>query len=210
MRINSARDDAAGQAIANRMTANINADAVVARGLNDAISYSQSASGGISSSRDLLVQARTLSVQPANGMNISYSGDGDRYEDVTSGDYGQPVQSDSIPATPSDTKTLGLNNTTLLNSDDISTTMKALDSALEKISGYQSIYGAKINRYESNRNVLAQQGVDTSTARSRIQDADYAEEASQLARSQIIQQGQTAVSKMANKTPEMIIQLLGS
>ncbi|HBP96251.1 MAG TPA: flagellin, partial [Pantoea agglomerans] len=86
----------------------------------------------------------------------------------------------------------------------------ALDSALEKISGYQSIYGAKINRYESNRNVLSQQGVDTSAARSRIQDADYAEEASQLARSQIIQQGQTAVSKMANKTPEMIIQLLGS
>jgi len=131
-------------------------------------------------------------------------------EVVTSADYGQPVQSDSIPATPSDTKTLGLNNTTLLNSDDISGTMKALDSALAKISSYQSTYGAKINRYESNRNVLAQQGVDTSAARSRIQDADYAEEASQLARNQIIQQGQTAVSKMANKTPEMIIQLLGN
>ena len=88
--------------------------------------------------------------------------------------------------------------------------MKALERALAKISGYQSTYGAKINLYESNRNVLAQQGVDTSAARSRIQDADYAEEASQLARNQIIQQGQTAVSKMANKTPEMIIQLLGS
>ena len=131
-------------------------------------------------------------------------------EVVTSADYGQPVQSDTIPATPSDTKTLGLNNTTLLNSQDISSTMKALERALVKISGYQSTYGAKINRYESNRNVLAQQGVDTSAARSRIQDADYAEEASQLARNQIIQQGQTAVSKMANKTPEMIIQLLGS
>lgn len=449
MRINSAKDDAAGQAIANRMTANVNADAVVARGLNDAISYSQTADGGLNSIVNMLVQARALSVQAANGtlsdadrqsvndqyqqilagindiadqteifgryplatnnpdlppaklgnvdpintkfpvagksysftsgviplayipagstgiaitidslgqdddlqlftrdgkhlagtpldgaapdytwsskgisdattadarlltskngftpgatydssqlveggaswalagsnsgsyngMNITYSGDGDRYEDVASGefnngtitgtrlerisldtvtedlivvvvgngsftasltwgnlpepkgvpatpphqsrplevitsaDYGQPVQSDSIPATPSDTKALGLNNTTLLTSGDISVTMKALDGALAKVSGYQSLYGAKINRYESNRNVLAQQGVDTAAARSRIQDADYAEEASQLARSQIIQQGQTAVSKMTNKTPEMIIQLLGS
>jgi flagellin len=67
MRINSAKDDAAGQAIANRMTANINADAVVARGLNDAISYSQTASGGLGSIVDLLIQARTLSVQAANG-----------------------------------------------------------------------------------------------------------------------------------------------
>ncbi|MGK3143649.1 flagellin [Pantoea sp. C2G6] len=449
MRINSARDDAAGQAIANRMTANINADAVVSRGLNDAISYAQTAGGGLNSIADMLIQARTLSVQAANGtlsdadrqsvnaqyqqilagiddiadqteifgryplatndpdlpparlgnvepintkfpiagknysfvsgviplayipagstaititidslgqdddlqlftrdgkhlagtpldgaapdytwsskgitdaataqtrlltakngfssgatydssqlleggpswalagsnsmtyngMTITYSGDGDRYEDVASGDfnngtntgtqleritldsvsedlivvvvgngsftsnltwgnlpepkgtlptpphqsaplevitsadYGQPVQSDTIPSTPSDTKALGLKNTTLLTSGDITTTMKALDSALAKISAYQSTYGAKINRYESNRTVLSQQSVDTSSARSRIQDADYAAEASQLARSQIIQQGQSAVSKMANKTPELIIQLLGN
>jgi len=42
--------------------------------------------------------------------------------------------------------------------------MKAPDSVLEEISGYQSIAGAKINRDESNRNVSLQQRVDTAAA----------------------------------------------
>jgi len=67
MRINSAKDDAAGQAIANRMTANIGADSVVARGLNDAISYAQTAGGGLGSIADLLIRAKTLSIQAATG-----------------------------------------------------------------------------------------------------------------------------------------------
>ncbi|WP_446728558.1 flagellin N-terminal helical domain-containing protein, partial [Pantoea septica] len=47
-RINSAKDDAAGQAIANRMTVNVKADSVVSRGLNDAISLAQTAESSLS------------------------------------------------------------------------------------------------------------------------------------------------------------------
>ena len=134
-----------------------------------------------------------------NGMNISYSGDGDRYEDKTTGDYnngtilsnplerisldnvtedlivvvvgngsftsqltwgvlpeptttpadppkqsrpfdvvtsadfGQQMQTDTLEPTPADLKTLGLRNTTLLTPGDISVTMKALDAALDKV-----------------------------------------------------------------------------
>ena len=78
------------------------------------------------------------------------------------------------------------------------------------MSAYRSYYGAKINRYESNRTVLAQQSVDTQSARSRIQDADYAQEASRLAQTQILQQGQNAVMKIANQTPDMVLTLLRS
>jgi len=448
-RINSAKDDAAGQAIANRMTANVNADSVVSRGLSDAISYAQTAEGSLGSVSDLLIRAKSLAIQAANGtlsdadrasvnteyqqilagitdiseqteifgqyplatddpdlppallgnvqpiknrfpmagqsysftsgvvplayipagatsitisidslgqdddlqlftrdgkhlvgtpvngsdpdftwvskgitddasataslltsangfasgasyddsqllqggaswalngsasssyngMNISYSGDGDRYEDtatgdynngviqsnpleqitidnvtedlivvvvgngsftskltwgvlpepeampavppkqsrpfdvVTSADFGQQMQTDTLAPTPTDIKTLGLKNTTLLTDGDISVTMNALDAALDKVSAYRSHYGAKINRYESNKAVLSQQSVDTQSARSRIQDADYAQEASRLAQTQILQQGQAAVMKIANQTPQMVLALLQS
>lgn len=65
LRINSAKDDAAGLAIANRMTANINADSVVSRGLDDAISLAQTAEGSLGSVSDMLIRAKTLAVQSA-------------------------------------------------------------------------------------------------------------------------------------------------
>ena len=66
-RINSAKDDAAGQATANRMTANVNADSAVSRGLNDAISYAQTAEGSLGTVSDMLIRAKSLAIQAANG-----------------------------------------------------------------------------------------------------------------------------------------------
>ncbi|WP_276309745.1 hypothetical protein [Brenneria salicis] len=68
MRINSAKDDAAGQAIANRMTANLNANDVIARGLNDGIGLIQTAEGGLDEINNLVQRSRVLAVQAANGM----------------------------------------------------------------------------------------------------------------------------------------------
>ena len=67
MRINGARDDAAGQAIANRMTANLRADSAVARGIDDGISLSQTAEGGLANISNLLIRAKELAVQAATG-----------------------------------------------------------------------------------------------------------------------------------------------
>ncbi len=67
MRINSAKDDAAGQGIANRMQANINAHSTIARGMNDGISLMQTAQGGLDSINGLLQRGRDLAVQAATG-----------------------------------------------------------------------------------------------------------------------------------------------
>ena len=67
MRINSAKDDAAGQGIANRMQANINAHSTIARGMNDGISLMQTAQGGLDSINGLLQRGRELAVQAATG-----------------------------------------------------------------------------------------------------------------------------------------------
>ena len=69
MRINSAKDDAAGQAIANRMSAQINGLAQAQRNANDGISLAQTAEGSLNQVNDNLQRIRELSVQAANGTN---------------------------------------------------------------------------------------------------------------------------------------------
>jgi flagellin len=71
LRINSAKDDAAGLSISDRMTAQINGLSQAARNANDGISMAQTAEGGLSTTSDLLQRMRTLAVQAANGTNSS-------------------------------------------------------------------------------------------------------------------------------------------
>jgi len=69
LRINSAKDDAAGLAIASRMSAQISGINQAVRNANDAISLSQTAEGALSKSSDILTRIRDLSVQSANDTN---------------------------------------------------------------------------------------------------------------------------------------------
>ncbi|SDN86551.1 flagellin [Halomonas shengliensis] len=69
LRINSAKDDAAGQAIANRMTAQITGLAQAQRNANDGISVAQTAEGALNQVNDNLQRIRELSTQAANGTN---------------------------------------------------------------------------------------------------------------------------------------------
>ena len=71
LRINSAKDDAAGLAIANRLTSQINGINMAVRNANDAISVSQIAEGALSESSDILQRMRELAVQSANASNSS-------------------------------------------------------------------------------------------------------------------------------------------
>ena len=69
LRINSAKDDAAGQAIANRMTSEVTGLSQAQRNANDGISLAQTAEGALNSINDNLQRMRELSVQAANGTN---------------------------------------------------------------------------------------------------------------------------------------------
>lgn len=71
LRINSAKDDAAGLAISDRMTGQINGLNQASRNANDGISLAQTAEGGLGTATDLLQRMRTLAVQSANGTNSS-------------------------------------------------------------------------------------------------------------------------------------------
>jgi len=69
LRINSAKDDAAGLAISNRMTSQVNGLNQAIRNANDGISLSQTAEGAMSETTNMLQRMRTLAIQSANGSN---------------------------------------------------------------------------------------------------------------------------------------------
>ncbi|CAM7440163.1 Phase 1-I flagellin [Citrobacter sedlakii] len=69
LRINSAKDDAAGQAIANRFTANIKGLTQASRNANDGISVAQTTEGALSEINNNLQRVRELTVQATNGTN---------------------------------------------------------------------------------------------------------------------------------------------
>ena len=69
MKINSAKDDAAGLQIANRLSSQINGLGVAQRNANDGISMSQTAEGAMQESSNILQRMRDLSLQSANGSN---------------------------------------------------------------------------------------------------------------------------------------------
>lgn len=69
LRINSAKDDAAGQAIANRFTANVKGLTQAARNANDGISIAQTTEGALNEINNNLQRIRELTVQASNGTN---------------------------------------------------------------------------------------------------------------------------------------------
>lgn len=71
LRVNSAKDDAAGVAIAERMNAQVRGNTVAVRNANDAISLAQTAEGAIGKVSDMLQRMRELAVQSANATNTS-------------------------------------------------------------------------------------------------------------------------------------------
>jgi flagellin len=68
-RINSARDDAAGLQIANRLNSQVNGLGIAVKNANDGISLSQTAEGALQQSTEILQRMRDLSLQSANGSN---------------------------------------------------------------------------------------------------------------------------------------------
>ncbi|WP_432727118.1 FliC/FljB family flagellin [Variovorax sp. W6] len=86
--------------------------------------------------------------------------------------------------------------------------LKALDAALSKVDKLRSSLGAVQNRFDSVIANLGTTVTNLSSSRSRIQDADYAVEVSNMTRAQILQQAGTSVLSQANQTTQGVLSLL--
>ena len=87
-------------------------------------------------------------------------------------------------------------------------TITRIDSALTAVSTLRSNFGAIQNRFESVISSLSATSENLTASRSRIQDADFAQETAQLTRNQILQQAGTAMLSQANSLPQNVLSLL--
>ena len=86
--------------------------------------------------------------------------------------------------------------------------LKIVDSALSAISAQRANYGALQSRFETTIANLNISSENMSASRSRIQDADFAQETANLSRTQILQQAGTAMVAQANQIPQGVLSLL--
>ena len=86
--------------------------------------------------------------------------------------------------------------------------LTSLDSALEKVSKFRASFGAYENRLDATINNLTTLKVNTDAARSRIADADFAAETSNLTKSQILSQAATSMLAQANASKQGLLALL--
>ncbi|SOC56924.1 flagellin [Chromohalobacter canadensis] len=87
--------------------------------------------------------------------------------------------------------------------------LASLDSAISQVDSQRSELGALQNRFDSAITNLSTTETNLSSARSRIEDADYADEVSNMTRNQILQQAGTSVLSQANQLPQNALSLLG-
>ena len=241
MRINSAKDDAAGLAISERFTAQIKGLNQAARNASDAISMAQTAEGALQEIATNLQRMRELAVQSANATNSSSdrASLNDEFASLAA-EITRVTQSTDfngvkvIGASATLTFQIGANAASV-NQLDLTTVnaasaagvaslagatiagatgagaisaLNVLDSAINSISEIRADFGVLQNRFESVVRNLQNVSENLAAARSRIRDADFAEETSELTRTQILQQAGVSMLAQANSLPQNVLSLL--
>jgi flagellin len=299
LRVNSAKDDAAGLAIATRMDSQVRGMNVAIRNSNDAVSFAQTAEGGLSKITDSLQRMRELAVQSKNATNTDTDranlntefaqlaaeitrvagstnfngvnalaggakdfqvGTGNAAGDTISVTGTNMVTDATIMAATTGTAQVGtaqvgtaqvgtaqvgtaqvgtaqigtagngiVGDANEFDSADYAaasadyaagvpssiataagaeTAIDAIDAALTTVNTERALYGATQNRFEAVISNLQLASENQSAAKSRIMDADFAAETSNLTRGQILQQAGTAMLAQANSLPNNVLSLL--
>ena len=237
-RINHARDDAAGMAISSKMTSQVRGMNQAVRNTNDGISMVQTADGAMEGISDKLQRMRELAVQSANGIySTSDRAALDIEFQALDDEIGRVANSAEFNGTTllSSTKTLtiqvsyaddstngkidvdltkvtstglSINDDVITTQDAASTAIGAIDDALSTVNSARATLGATQNRLETTVTDLKNNVENLSASRSRIEDADFASETAQLAKSQILQQAGMAMLAQANQLPQQVLSLL--
>ena len=232
LRVNSAKDDAAGLAIAERMNTQTRGMNVAVRNCNDGISLAQTAEGALGAISNNLQRMRELAVQASNGTNttadvasldneyVLLAAENSRVAAATTFN-GQAViagttfnfqvganstANDQVSVTgvgfTGSSLTLGTTSTTAFAE------ISKLDTDIDAVTSARSTWGATQNRFDTVIANLRVGSENAAAARGRIMDADYAAETANLSRAQVLQQAGTAMVAQANSSPQTVLQLL--
>ena len=102
----------------------------------------------------------------------------------------------------------GIIATNITAVDHANAAIAALDTAITAMNSQRATFGSAVSRLEHASDNLANVSQNTSASRSRVLDADYASETTELARTQIIQQAATAMLSQANQQAQSVLALL--
>lgn len=277
LRINSAKDDAAGLQISNRLTNQINGLQQGNRNANDGIALCQTMEGALDETTSMLQRIRTLAIQAANGTNTTVDREAIQQEvaqlsaeitriackttfagrqclaGVAGSDHGGVLDSKGkvtfqVGAYAFDTLGVSMSNgftlsgiyaekhgtNKITSTDELAEqkaglyvnkttkayefncytqcnaqyTIQAIDEIINVVDSKRAELGAIQNRMESTIRNQENVAENVSDARSRIRDADYAEEASNLSAQNIVQQAATSILTQANQRPSIAMSLL--
>ena len=286
LRINSAKDDAAGLQIADRLTSQINGLNQGNRNASDGIALAQTMEAGMDEISGMLQKIRTLTVQASNGTNtvedrqalakevaslatevnriatqttfagktiLNGKGDNALYgkDQNKNGKAGEAGADGSVTLQVGSNKgdTITFNATSIMFSqiavdnnlvkdsgsklifgtdkqtggitvlfskatigtgnDSFGAVIDLMDKAIAKVDGMRADLGALQNRLESSIRNQSNVAANEADARSRIRDADFAEESANLSQQSIIQQAAASMLMQANTRPQLGLSLLG-
>jgi flagellin len=255
LRVNSAKDDAAGLAIAERMNTQVRGMNVAIRNANDGISLAQTAEGALGKIGDNLQRMRELTVQARNATNSNSDKDSlnKEFEQLGSEIWrivnattfnSKPILADTagVAAGTGQTFQIGANTTTndsitiaaldltqdpavvallgtgavpfpalIDNTADftaLGVVIDGIDTALDAVNNTRATYGAIQSRFDAVISNLQVAVENQTSARSRIMDADFAQETANMSRAQILQQAGNAMVAQANQLPQQVLSLL--
>ena len=270
MRINSAKDDAAGLQIADRLTSQINGLNQGNRNASDGIALAQTIESGMDEIAGMLQKVRTLAVQATNGTNTAedrgalakeasslvaemqriakqttFAGKtvlagGDKNSIYTAaqnpsvgGKMTLQVGSNKGDTISFDVSSFvfsvmakGFSEGFWANANGIkdaskgtavkfstataaSDLIKSMDGIIARVDAQRADLGAIQNRLESSIRNQSNVAANEADARSRIRDADFAEESANLSQQSIIQQAAASMLMQANTRPQLGLSLLG-
>ena len=244
LRINSAKDDAAGLFVAEKITADIRGLNQSVRNAADGISLGQTAEGALGQISQSLQRIREIAVQSANATVQDRTGLQKEVDQLTQ-EISRIVQTTEFNGTSllsgttslafqvgqdgTATNQISVSTADLASSGTVvaynssltatgtvnvssqataSAALTSLDTSIDNVSQNRATFGAVQNRFEAVISNLQNYSENLSATRSRIQDADFAQETANLTRAQILQQAGVSILAQANTQPQSALSLL--
>ncbi|QTD56484.1 flagellin N-terminal helical domain-containing protein [Parasphingorhabdus cellanae] len=235
-RINSASDDAAGLAVATRMTAEIRGLNMAARNAKDGISLTQTAEGGLNEINSMLQRMRELAVQSANGTlantdrvnlqvevaalilqvedvatrttfnNVALLDGTNTTVEIQTGNKAAEIV--AITLTDVDGAALGIAGLDIATAAGATAALAVLTTAMDTVTTAQASLGASQNRLQATVSNLNDRLANLTESRSRIEDVDFSGETTALSKAQILSQASTAMLAQANQTQQGVLSLI--
>lgn len=232
LRVNSAADDAAGLAVANKLTSQLKGINMGIRNSGDAIALLETADAGLTTAVNIVQRMRELAVQMSNAVytstdrananvefvaleaqlevienNTTFNGD-----DLLDGTF--ITMSMRVGDSSSEILAITIDTAEANSATSISTQALAiavglsLETGLNTLSNAQADVGSYINRLQFNIDAQSAASTVAEGAVGRIMDADYARETSDLAKQQILNQAATSMLAQANQSKQSVLALL--